>query len=895
MKRKNTPMQINQKANLSLVKRISRESRPETLARLHASAEGLSTKQAEINREEYGTNETSSQKRRSYWHLVLRAFVTPFTLVLLLLALISLCSDYLLAAANQKNLTTTAIMFVMIFISGTLTLIQDGRTEKKIDRLLHQVSVTTNIKRDGKNQELPTDEVVVGDVINLAAGDLVPADMRLLQSKDLFCSAELLNGEVEARPIEKIATRRPQLGRQQNLLDYPNVLFAGTTIVSGSGSGVVFATRSHSVFNRVDAGSQQAKKSSFDRGLKHLSRELLLLVPLLVLLLFLLNGLTKGNWLDSLTFAIAAAIGLTPQLLPAIVSSNLLKGSAKMARKGTVVKKAQSIQNMGSVDILCTDKTGTLTQGQVVLERHYDLKMRETNRILKLAYLNAYYQTGMKDLIDTALIDAAGDDLNVAEIQRDYNKIDEVPFDFNRKRMSVVVANSDRQHGEHLLLTKGDPEEILAVADKIDVDRQISPLTPQVRQQLEEQIAALNDDGLRVLLLAYKRNPAPVGELSAADEQKLTVVGFLSFLDPPKESAKNSLAQLAANGIKVKILTGDNESVARSVGVRVGLNIDLAYSSIDLQDKDPEELTTMVENCDLFVDLTPEDKIRIINILQQAGHSVAYMGDGINDAAAMKGADVSFSVDRAVDIAKESADVILLHKDLNVLYDGIRIGRQVFGNTMKYLKISLTNAWGNILALLLASCFLPFLPLSPVQLLILDLICGLTYLSLPADRMPESYLEQPRRWSVRDVPRFALTFGPLSTVADLACFAFLYFYFCPHFLAAGFTTLNWGGQTLFASLFNTAYLMESLLMQELLLHSLRSQSRQPAVTWPVLFASLAAVLVGLALVESKLGAYLSLSLLPGGFFLFLLLLAAVFVLINSLIKHFYLKHNQFLI
>lgn len=895
MKRKNTPMQINQKANLSLVKRIARESRPETLARLHASAEGLSTKQAQINREEYGTNETSSQKRRSYWHLVLRAFVTPFTLALLLLALISLCSDYLLAAANQKNLTTTAIMFIMIFISGTLTLIQDGRTEKKIDCLLDQVSVTTNIKRDGKNQELPTDEVVVGDVINLAAGDWVPADMRLLQSKDLFCSAELLNGEVEARPIEKIATRRPQLGRQQNLLDYPNVLFAGTTIVSGSGSGVVFATRSHSVFNRVDTGSKKAKKSSFDRGLKHLSRELLLFVPLLVLLLFLFNGLTKGNWLDSLTFAIAAAIGLTPQLLPAIVSSNLLKGSAKMARKGTVVKKAQSIQNMGSVDILCTDKTGTLTQGQVVLERHYDLKMQETKRILKLAYLNAYYQTGMKDLIDTALIDAAGDDLNVAEIQRDYNKIDEVPFDFNRKRMSVVVANSDRQHGEHLLLTKGDPEEILAVADKIDVDHQISPLTPQVRQQLEEQIAALNDDGLRVLLLAYKCNPAPVGEFSAADEQKLTVVGFLSFLDPPKESAKNSLAKLAANGIKVKILTGDNEAVARSVGVRVGLNIDLAYSSSDLQDKDPEELTTMVENCDLFVDLTPEDKIRIINLLQQAGHSVAYMGDGINDAAAMKGADVSFSADRALDIAKESADVILLHKDLNVLNDGIRIGRQVFGNTMKYLKISLTNAWGNILALLLASCFLPFLPLSPVQLLILDLICGLAYLSLPADRMSESYLEKPRRWSVRDVPRFALTFGPLSTLADLACFAFLYFYFCPHFLSAGFTALNWGSQTLFASLFNTAYFMESLLLQELLLHSLRSQSRQPAVTWPVLFASLAAILMGLALVESKLGAYLGLSLLPGGFFLFLLLLAAVFILINSLIKHLYLKHNQFLI
>lgn len=897
MKKAETPVKMNGKANLSLVRRIARETRPETLARLHASAEGLSSKQAEINREEYGASEIINQKRSSNWELLRHSFITPFTIVLFILTLVSLCSDYLFAAANQKNLTTAVIMLVLILISGTITFIQNSRTEKKIDHLLDQVSVTTNIKRDGKNQELPTDEVVVGDVINLAAGDMVPADMRLLQSKDLFCSSELLHGEIEVEPVEKIATKRPKIGDRNNYLNYPNVLYEGTTIVSGSGSGVVFATGDKTVFGKISktAIKKKAKNSVFDQGVKSLSHFLLMMLPILVLVLFLVNGLTKGNWLDSLAFAVAAAIGLSPQLLPAIVSSNLLKGSQQMAEKGTIVKKAKSIQNIGSVDVLCTDKTGTLTQGKVVLERHYDLSMTETDRILKLAYLNAYYQTGMKDLIDTSLIDAAGDELNVAEIQRDYNKIDEVPFDFNRKRMSVVVANSDRQHGEHLLLTKGAPEEIFAVADKVDLAGKVSALTPAKEEELKQQVAALNDDGMRVLLLAYKRNPAPVGEFSAADEDGLTIVGFLAFLDPPKESAHAALSKLADNGVKVKILTSDNEAVARAVGVRVGLNIDIAYSGQDLADKSSDELKEMVENSDLFVNLTPEDKINIIHLLQKDGHTVAYLGDGINDAAAMKGADISFSVDRAVDIAKESADVILLHKDLNVLESGIRVGRKVFGNTMKYLKISLANAFSNIVALIAASVFLPFLPLSPLQLLILELVCGLTYLTLPGDRVSESYLQLPRRWSVRDVPAFALIFGSVAAIFDIATFIFLFGFFCPRVLHSQFANLGFISQAAFISFFNAGYFIESLTMQEVVIHNLRSRNGRPRVSLALLFASFAAILIGIILVETNVDFYLGLGLLPIGFFVWIIMLIIVYLLINTVIKRLYLRHNDFLI
>lgn len=893
---KRTPSKINREADLNLLRRIARESRSETLARLHASAEGLSTKQAEVNREEFGDNDLGKQ-RQGYGQLLVKAVVTPFNLVLLFLAIFSFFSDYFLAAPTQKNLTTSLLMLLILLVSAAAAFIQDYRARKLLSRLLNAVSVTTNIKRDGQNQELPTRQVVVGDIINLSAGDIVPADLRLIQSKDLFCSAASVSGE--SKPIEKIATRTPKIGRKNDYLHYPNILYEGTTVVSGSGSGVVFATGQHTALGRlvkrkVPGNSRQNK---FNHDLSLISRFWLAGMLVLLLLLLVINGLTKHDWSEALLFAVVAAVGLAPQFLPAVASSNLLKGAAQMSRLGTVVKNVASIQDMAAVDTICTDKTGTLTQGQVALERHFDLEMQESPRILKLAYLNAYYQTGMKDFLDRSIIDAAADELDVNEIQRDYNKIDEIPFDYNRRRMSVVVANSDRQHGEHLLLTKGAVEAVLAVADQLELGQTTYPLTPSWRRRILADVAKLNDDGLRVLLLAYKRNPAPVGEFSVADEQHLIVVGYLAFLDPVKESAHQALVQLQQAQINTKILTADNEAVARAVGVKVGLNIDVAYSGADFAGKSKAEQDQMLRDCNLFVDLTPTDKLMLIQRLKKQGHTVAYLGSGINDASAMKAADVSFTVEDGVDIAKESAAAILLDKDLEILSQDLQISRQVFTNILKYLKIMLSTSWGNALSLILASLLLPFLPLQPLQLLLLDLICGLSYSCLAHDRVAQRDLDRPARWSLKPLPGFVLLFGPLITICDLITFAILTHYFGPQWWGA-YSSLNWLGRQQFTAGFYAGWFLESLCLQELLPHVLRDRRlslfKQQA-SWPVYAASLIGIVTGVLLIFTDLHRYLDFLPLPASYLGFILLLLVLYYCLAEICKHFYAHKNNFLL
>ncbi|MFR4967713.1 magnesium-translocating P-type ATPase [Lactobacillus kalixensis] len=885
--------------NLRLVQRIARESRAETLARLHVSAEGLSTKQANINREEYGSNEIAAPKNNSKLRFLAESFITPFTIVLFILAAVSLFTDYIFVPANQKDLSTVIIMLVMVLISGITSYVQNVRTSNAVDDLLSMVSVTTNIRRDGQDQELPTSDVVVGDIINLAAGDMVPADMRLLKSKDLFCSSSSLNGE--SNPVEKIATKFPKIGGDKDYLDYPNVLYEGTTIVSGSGTGVVFATGNRTLFGKLaqDISKNNLKQTTFDKGIKDISKLLITMTAVIAPLVFLINGLTKGDWINALIFAIATAVGLTPEMLPVIVTSNLVKGSVEMSKHGTIVKKMNSIQNFGSADILCTDKTGTLTQDKVVLERHYNMDMKETKRILELSYLNAYYQTGMKDLIDEAVIDAAGDELDVSEIQRDYNKIDEIPFDFTRRRMSVVVANSDQNHGKHLLVTKGAAEEMLEVSSKIEKDGQIVSLTDDRKEEILKQINSMNEDGFRVILLGYKENPAPVGEFSAKDETDLTLAGYLAFLDPPKESAKAALAKLHRDGITVKILTGDNEAVTRAVGLQVGLNVDLVYSGADLEDKSDEELSKMVEDCNIFVKLSPELKTKIIEVLKENGHTVGYMGDGINDAPAMKAADVSISVDTAVDIAKESADIILLHKDLNVLEKGVRIGRKVFGNTMKYIKITLSSNFGNILSILIASSFLPFLPMLPLQLLILDLLYGTSCLSIPFDKMSEHYLEQPRTWSTKKLPKFMFYFGPTSSIFDIITFTLLFFVVCPHVVGGSFLTLSAAKQAEFIILFHTGWFIESLWTQEMVIHALRDKRLpfiQQRATLPVLLATFGAAIIGsvMPFIE-PLDKALDFGILPKYYLLIVIGLLVAYILLTTVVKAFYMRKEEFLI
>ncbi|MBC6357254.1 magnesium-translocating P-type ATPase [Lactobacillus helsingborgensis] len=884
--------------DLALVKAIAKESRSETLARLHASSNGLSSEQAEKNRAEYGSNTIATSKHNSKLRFLAEAFITPFTLVLLVLATLSLFTDYIFVPAGEKDLTTVAIMVTMVLISGITSFVQNVRSSNAVDSLLKMVSVTTDIIRDGKDQEIDTSKVVVGDVIRLAAGDMVPADMRLLTSKDLFCSSSSLNGE--SNPVEKIATRKPKLGSDRDYLDYPNILYEGTTIVSGSGLGIVFATGERTMFGKLahDISHNDVKNTTFDIGIKNVSKLLIIMTAIIAPLVFIINGITKGDWINALIFSIATAVGLTPEMLPVIVTTNLVKGSIEMSKKGTIVKKMNSIQNFGSADILCTDKTGTLTQDKVVLERHYDLNLQENPRILELGYLNSYYQTGMKNLIDKAIIEAAGDELDINEIQRDYNKIDEIPFDFSRRRMSVVVENSDEQHGKHLLVTKGASEEMMAVATKLEVDGQILPLTPERKQRVMAKVNDMNDDGLRVIMLGYKRNPAPVGEFSVKDENDLILCGYLAFLDPPKESAKDALARLKYDGINVKILTGDNEAVTRTVGLQVGLNVDTVYSGADLEGKKPEELAKMVEECNIFVKLSPEDKTKIINLLKQNGHTVGYMGDGINDAPAMKAADVSISVDTAVDIAKESADIILLHKDLNVLEEGVRIGRKVFGNTMKYIKITLSSNFGNILSIMVASSFLPFLPMLPLQLLVLDLLYGTSCLALPFDDMSDRFLKEPRTWSTKKLPKFMFYFGPTSSVFDILTFALLFFVICPQLVGGNYNAISETQKVAFVALFHTGWFIESLWTQEMVIHALRDprlpfikQHAAPGVTLATFGAGVIGSLIPFSFLAQKLG----FGKMPISFMWVVFAILVMYILLTTLVKHFYLKGERFLI
>lgn len=883
-------------ADFQLVQKIARETRVETLARLHASAEGLSTRQANLNREEYGVNEIDTKKNDSKIHYFIEAFLTPFTIILIVLAVIMCLTD--IVPSNQNNVGALIIILAMVIIAGIIKFVQNIRTSDAVDNMLQMVSVTTNIKRDDIDQELPTNQVVVGDVINLEAGDMVPADMRLLRSKDLFCTTSSINGDFE--PKEKIATKVPRFEQLNDHLNYPNILYQGTTIVSGSGAGVVFATGERTAFGaEVQAANRKKiRKNTFGIGIKSITRLLLIMMAVVSGIVFVLNGFLKQDWMSALAFAITVAVMLTPEMLPAIVTSNLVRGSKEMSKGGTIVKKLSSIQSLGSTDVLCTDKTGILTQDKVMLERHYDLAMNETRRVLQLGYLNAYYQTGMQDLIDEAVIDAAGDELDVDDIQRDYNKIDEIPFDYTRRRMSVVVANSDYNHGEHLLVTKGAAEEMLEVSTKIELNGKVLPLTEERRKTILEQVDDMNSDGLRVLLLGYKRNPAPVGEFSVKDENDLTLVGFLTFLDPPKESARATLAKLNRDGITVKILTGDNEAVTRTLGLQVGLNVDTVYSAEDFEGKSDEELAKMVEESNIFVQLTPELKTKIIKLLRRNGHIVSCVGDKINDAPAMRNADVAISVDNAVDVAKETADVILLHKDLAILEEAVRISRKVFGNIMKYFKVILTASFGNSISIIVASACLPFLPMLPLQLVLLNLIIGISYLIIPFDSVSATYLKAPRSLTISKLPNFMLAFGPISTLLDLITFAVLFWVICPQIAGGNFGGLSVEKQVLFSSIFYTGWFIESLWVQEFSIHALRDERFpfiQQHASWIVITSTFAAGIIGTLIPFSGIAKVLGFGKIPLFYLWIIVGLMILYLLLTTAMKQIYLKKEKFLI
>lgn len=871
----------NQKVNYDL---FARKTVANVFETFHTSKKGLSEKQASIARERYGDNKISYGKKTPFILEVLKAYITPFTLVLIGLGLTSITTDVLMAAPADRDYFGSAIIFTMVIISGTMTLIQSVRSNHAAEKLKSLVKVTATVRRKNQFLELPIEEIVCGDVVKLSAGDMIPADVRLTVTKDLFVSQSALTGE--SYPVEKRA--ESQIEAQDSETSYENMVFMGSNVISGSAEGVVIATGNRTLFGDVAKSlSTKPELTNFELGIKKTSFIFIKFMALMAPTVIVINGLTKGDWMEAFLFGLSVAVGLTPEMLPMIVTTNLVKGASRMAKKGTVIKNINSIQNFGAVDVLCTDKTGTLTQDKIILEYHLDCDGKEDSRVLRHAYLNSYYQTGLKNLMDVAIIDAAKNELDTTKIN--YQKVDEIPFDFDRRRMSVVVADND---GKTQMITKGAIEEMLRISSFVDFKGKVIPLTEKAKQEVLEKVKELNSDGLRVLGVAQKTNPSVVGEFSVSDESEMVLIGYLAFLDPPKETTKQALETLKKHGVGVKVLTGDNALVTKSVCKQVGLESEELVTGEQIANLNEVQLADIVEKYNVFVKLNPQQKQRITHALKKNGHTVGFLGDGINDAPAMKAADVGISVDTAVDIAKESADVILLEKDLMVLERGIVSGRETFGNIMKYIKATASSNFGNMFSVLIASTFLPFLPMLPLQLLFLNMIYDISCISIPWDHMDKEYLDEPKSWISANIGKFMLWIGPTSSVFDITTYLLMYFVICPAMLGGSYHTLSPAQQATFIAIFHAGWFVESLWTQTMVLHALRTPKvpfLQSRASFSMIAITTLGIAVGTIVPFTNFGRNLGMLPLPGNYWLWLFVTMVLYLALVTVVKRIYIR------
>jgi P-type Mg2+ transporter len=852
----------------------------ETLAKLGSRVDGLVELDAVERLAKGGPNEVAHERPPHWLAQFIVCFKNPFIIVLVTLAIIQFIS-------NPDDPRPIIIIGVMVAISVGLQFWQEYRSAIAAEKLKALVRTTATVLRrriedaEGEPREVPIQELVPGDVVRLSAGDLVPADVRLISSRDLFVSQAALTGE--ALPVEK----RDTLGllaekstdrascRHGDQFELANICFLGTNVVSGTATAVVVATGAHTYFGSF-ARSLAGKRAetSFDRGVKTVSWVLIRFMLVMVPIVFLINVLTKGDWLQSFLFAASVAVGLTPEMLPMLVSANLAKGALAMARQKVVVKRLNAIQNLGAMDVLCTDKTGTLTQDRIILEHHIDISGKQNDKVLELAWLNSYHQSGLKNLLDAAVIKFAAQPAPPRQ-----KKIDELPFDFARRRMSVIVEAGD---GGHLLICKGAVEETLGMSAYTQQGGDLVALDDKRRRALMAMTRKYNEDGFRVIALATRSFPPgeTKEQYAMGDESKLVVEGFLAFLDPPKETAGPAIAALRHHGVAVKILTGDNMVVTRKICREVGLDVRNPVLGRDSENLDDATLRDLVERTTVFAKVSPLQKARIIRMLQANGHTVGFLGDGINDAAALRDADVGISVDTAADIAKESADIILLEKSLLVLENGVVQGRQTFGNIIKYFKMTASSNFGNVFSVLAASTFLPFLPMLPLQLMILDLLYHVSQLSIPWDRLDKDYLKKPRKWEAGDIARFMIFVGPVSSVFDITTFCLMWFVFGANSPAH-------------QSLFQSGWFVESLLSQTLIVHMIRTQKIpfiQSAAAPPVLILTGVVIAMGILIPFSPLGVSVGLRPLPATYFLWLLATLVAYCALTQVIKTIYVRN-----
>ena len=731
---------------------------------------GLSNEDAQNNLKRYGLNQIKQAKAKRWYNYLFSSLLSPFNKILLGISLILIYTDIVLP--ENPSYANIVVIIVLVLVSTFLEFFEVYRSNNAAEKLKELVQANTTVIRDGKEQIIPTKEVVVNDVIKLSAGDMIPADCRVIESKDLYVGQSSITGESDA--VRKAANTEIQsVEKIESISDIDNICFMGTNVISGTAKAVVIKTGDNTYFGKVASTLNHGKpKTNFQKGIESISKLLIRFMFVLIPVIFLLNA-WKHNLVLAFTFAVAIAITITPLLLPVILSSCLSKGAVRMSKKKTIVKKLDSIQNFGAMNILCTDKTGTLTEDKIVLEKYLDVYGNENIRVLKHAFLNSYFQTGLKGSIDAAVINRALKN-NLSDLTNQYKIIDEIPFDFTRRRLSVIVKD---ENDDQLLITKGAVEEVLNICTTIDFEHQIMPITKEIKDNIKQIANKMNIDGLRVVAVCQKKNINNIKLFSVKDESQMSLVGFIGFLDPPKSSAKNAVEKLNNAGIRVIVLTGDNAAVTKSICQKVNINTKKIITGSQIDKLPDNGVKYLLKKNNVFVKLTPIQKARIVRLLKEDGNVVGYMGDGINDSPSLTNSDVGVSVDTAVDIAKETADIILLEKDLNVLLDGVTEGRRTFGNLMKYIKMAVSFNFGEVVSVIIASVLLPFLPETPIQLLVESLLYDIGQLTLPFDNVDKEYLQEPKRLIIKDLKQFMLFMGPLSSIFDMIVFALIWFVF----------------------------------------------------------------------------------------------------------------------
>ncbi len=853
------------------------------LAAVASHPDGLATDEADARLARVGPNEIDHEKPLPWWRHLWQCYRNPFNLLLSLLAVVSWLTE---------DVKATVVIGTMVVLSTLIRFVQEGRSNRAAERLKALVGNNARVLRrpDGdaataqhtgseprtprpaQQRSLPIRAVVPGDHIVLSAGDMIPADCRVLNAKDLFVAQAAMTGE--SLPVEKFAAPDPT---QANLLEQPNLLFMGTNVVSGSATAVVLATGNRTCFGTIAQRSTATERAptAFQAGVNSVSWLLIRFALVMVPFVLLVNGVTKGDWTEAFLFALSVAVGLTPEMLPMIVTSTLAKGAVLLSRRKVIVKRLDAIQNFGAMDLLCTDKTGTLTQDRIALERHTDVFGNDSQDVLAFAYLNSHFQTGLTNLLDRAVLEHVELQTEL-RLAQDYRKVDEIPFDFERRRMSVVVSERDDHHE---LVCKGAVEEMLAVCSRVREGGQDLPLDAQRLARVRQTTEELNEQGLRVVAVAMKEVPATREVYSQADEQDLTLLGYVAFLDPPKESTAQALQALAGLGVEVKVFTGDNELVTARVCAQVGLHDDGIVTGPQIDRMDEAAVADALGRHRVFARLTPLHKERLVRALRAQGKVVGFLGDGINDAPALRAADIGISVDSAVDIAKEAADIILLEKNLMVLEEGVVQGRRTFSNMLKYIRMTASSNFGNVFSVLVASAFLPFLPMLPLQLLVQNLLYDISQIAIPFDNVDEELVRKPLKWNPADIGRFMVFFGPISSIFDLSCFALMWYVFDARTAAD-------------QSLFQSGWFVVGLLTQTLIVHMIRTPKVpfvQSIAAPPLLLMTGLIMAIGVLLPMSPLAGYFKLQALPPGYWPFLVAILFGYAVLTTLLKKVYIR------